>query len=127
MPQPTAFAAIIFALAWLTPPALATGDQVATDANLVTGLDVSDSIMRHDEWIEVEGMARAIVHPRFLDAALSGHHGRIGFAAYVWSSHGNLRVIVPWTSIASTEDAERVAGVLGGMARIDRSYHQGGD
>jgi Ca-activated chloride channel family protein len=128
MPQPAAFATIIFLIfAWLAPSAPAIGDQVATDANLVTGLDVSDSIMRHHEWIEFDGVARAIVHPRFLEAVFSGHHGRIGFAVYVWSSHDNFRVIVPWTLIASVEDAERVAAVLEGTARIDRSHYAGDD
>lgn len=128
MPQPAAVATIIFLiLTWTAPSAPAIGDQVATDANLATALDVSDSIMRHDEWIEFDGVARAVVHPRFLEAVLSGHHGRIGFAIYAWSSHGNIRVIVPWTLIASVEDAQRVAGVLRDTARIDRSNYAADD
>jgi hypothetical protein len=128
MPQPAAFATIVFFIfAWPAQWVPAVGYQVATDANLVTALDVSDSITRHDEWIEFDGIARAVVDPRFLKPVLSGQHGRIGFAVYAWSSHGSLRIVVPWTLIASVEDAERVAGLLRSTARIDRSHYGGDD
>ena len=128
MAQPAILAAIVFVVSsWPAPLASNVGDRVTTDANLVTALDVSDSIMRHDEWLEFDGMARAVVDSRFLEVVFSGRHGRVGFAVYVWSSHGNLRVVVPWTLIASVEDAERVAGLLRDAPRIDRSHYGGGD
>ena len=89
----------------------------AVDANLVTALDVSDSIMRHEEWIEFDGMLRAISHPDFLVAVQAGVHRRVGFAAFTWSSHGDLRVVVPWTVIGSAADVERVTRALAKMPR----------
>jgi hypothetical protein len=96
------------ALAWL--PA-ARADH-AVDANLVTALDASDSMMRHEEWVLLDGMARAIAHPALLAAVRAGRHRRVGFAAFAWSSHGDLRVVVPWTILGSQADAERIAQVL---------------
>lgn len=115
-------------LARLLPPAAAlllafdvnaSERQVSVDANIVTGLDTSDSIGRHEEWIEREGLARAVVHSSFLDAIKAGVRGRIGFSAYTWSSNGNSEVLVPWTVITSPGDAAAVAGRLRSARLID--------
>jgi hypothetical protein len=106
-------------LVWPAAPLLA-GAQVRTDANLITALDVSDSMMRHDERLEFEGLARAIVHPAVLDAIAGGRYGQIGFAVFTWSSGAHFEVLVPWTLIESLDDARRVAATLRGFT-IDRS------
>lgn len=126
MPTLVTFVALILGLviaACPAPTAHASEASAATDANLVTALDVSDSIMRHEEWIEFDGIARAVVHPAFLHAVLAGRHRRIGFAVYTWSSRGKRQVIVPWTVIGSADDAERVARLLRSVPRIDRSHY----
>lgn len=107
-------------LAWAATAFAAAGPPVQTDANLITALDVSDSVMRHDETLEFEGLANAIVHPAVLDAIAGGRHGRIGFGVFTWSSGGRFEVLVPWTLIATIEDAEAVAATLRGFG-IDRS------
>jgi hypothetical protein len=84
----------------------------ATDANLVTALDASDSIMRHEEWLQFEGMADAIESEAFFEAATAGDHGRIGFAVIVWSSTVRPDVVVPWTLIETPQDARRAADAL---------------
>jgi hypothetical protein len=110
-------------LAWPGTHLTAAEAQVHTDANLVTVLDVSGSIMRHEEWLEFEGLAKAIVDAAVLDAIAGGRHGRIGFAVFTWSSGGRFDALVPWTLIASIDDAERVAATLHGFG-IDRSSWQ---
>jgi hypothetical protein len=112
------FAIATFALVW--PAAVVADEQIPTDANLVTALDVSDSIMRHEEWLEVEGLAKAVVSAAVLDAIAAGQHGRIGFTVHTWSSAGRFEIVVPWTLIESLDDAEGVATTLRGFA-IDRS------
>ena len=112
--------AVIF-LAWSATPAIAGAPPIETDANLATALDVSDSIMRHEEWLEFEGLAKAVTSAALLDAIAGGRHGRIGFAVFAWSSGGRFELFVPWTLIASVADAERVATMLRGAPRIDRS------
>jgi Protein of unknown function (DUF1194) len=99
---------------------IAAEPRILTDANLVTALDVSDSIMRHEEWLEFEGLAKAVVSEAVLDAIAGGRYGRIGFAAFAWSSSGRFNVLVPWTLIESIDDAEAVAAPLRAF-KIDRS------
>jgi hypothetical protein len=85
-----------------------TSAQQAIDANLITAIDVSGSIKEPDERLELEGMAAAVVDPRFLQAIARGRHGRIGFVAFTWAN-GEFFFLVPWTSIASKADADQVA------------------
>ena len=95
-------------------PEARTGEALPeTDANLVTAFDVSDSIMRHEEWLEFTGISQAIQSEDFLDAATAGRHGRIGFAVLVWSSAEQPDVFVPWTIIEPKEDVQRVVDSLG--------------
>jgi hypothetical protein len=95
-------------LALLSLPAAA---QQATDADLITAVDVSGSVKAADEHLEFEGMAAAVLDPRFLQAIGRGHHRRIGFVAFTWAS-GEFFSLVPWTVIASRADAEQVAARL---------------
>jgi hypothetical protein len=95
-------------LAFLVWPVAA---REATDANLITAIDVSGSIKADAERLEIEGMAAAVVDPRFLQAVARGFHGRIGFMAFTWAN-GEFIPLVPWTLIGSKDDAEHVAGLL---------------
>lgn len=136
-----ALAIIILALAGLTaapaaaqnPPAGDPGNgsahlasrahtmPQATDFNLITAVDVSDSITRNDEFLQYSGLARGVVDPAFLGRIAEGSEQRIGFAAFTWSSGGAVDVIVPWTVISNRADAERVAAQFESAPRIDRS------
>jgi hypothetical protein len=119
MHRPAVAALLAGIIVAAAPPPARTGEApTATDANLVTALDVSDSIMRHEEWIEFAGMAHAIESDGFLDAVAAGSHGRIGFAVIVWSSAEQPDVIVPWTVIESKQDARRVADSLRAARRV---------
>jgi hypothetical protein len=84
-----------------------------TDVNLVTAIDVSGSVDGHAERLELLGMADALEHPAVLQAIASGPRRRIGFTVFTWSSAGNAFLeLVPWTVIASPEDAARAAHAL---------------
>ncbi|RWN58191.1 MAG: DUF1194 domain-containing protein [Mesorhizobium sp.] len=98
-----------------------------TDANVVTAIDVSDSIGRYEEWLQQAGLVRALVHPDFLRAATAGPRRRIGFAVFTWSSDGKFDLLVPWTVIGSAEDAARVSQALASVTLIDRTHYGGGD
>jgi Protein of unknown function (DUF1194) len=117
---PMRFPAFISFLMLLTGPAAAAEKTLATDANLVTALDVSDSIMRHDEWLQFQGLAKALTHPSFLHAVTSGRHRRVGFAVFAWSSDGAFAVIVPWKVVGSRSDAVQVAAMLESWPRVSR-------
>jgi hypothetical protein len=106
----------IVVLAFLVWPASA---RQATDANLITAIDVSGSIRTGDERLEFEGMAQAVVDPRFLQAVARGRHGRIGFVAFTWAN-GEFIPLVPWTLIGSQAEARQVADQLQTAASIPR-------
>jgi Protein of unknown function (DUF1194) len=116
------FIRLVIATFLLTWPAstMVADEQIQTDAILVTALDVSDSIMRHEQWLEFEGLAKAVMSAPVLDAIAGGRHGRIAFAVHTWSSGGHFEVVVPWTLIESRHDAKGVATALRGFA-TDRS------
>jgi hypothetical protein len=60
--------------------------QVETDVNIATGLDISASVGRDEEWLERVGTARGLASQPFAEAALSGRHSRVGVAVFAWSS-----------------------------------------
>ncbi|WP_420347971.1 DUF1194 domain-containing protein [Pelagibius sp.] len=105
--------------------AQADASTLATDFNLITAIDVSDSISRHEEWLQLTGLSRGVVHPGFLSLVREGLMQRIGFMAFTWSSDGQVRIVVPWTVIAGPEDAARIAAQLRDAPRIDRSHYDG--
>ena len=96
----------------------ALANDLATDANIVTGLDISDSIAPADLRLEILGMARAIRAPDVLAAVRGGRHGQIGFAVFAWH-HGEFPVVVPWTLIASAADAHAVARAIEARLLVD--------
>ncbi|WP_119300291.1 DUF1194 domain-containing protein [Dongia deserti] len=82
----------------------AAAGELVTDVNIVTAIDVSDSIDPGATAVEVEGMAAAIVAPDVLRAIRAGRHGRVGFAVFAWRD-GAFPELVSWTAIATAEDA----------------------
>jgi Protein of unknown function (DUF1194) len=83
----------------------AAAEEMSTDANIITGLDVSSSINAQETMLQIEGMAAAIRSPAILAAIQHGRHGRIGFAVFVWAD-GDYPELVSWRMIGTAEDAE---------------------
>ena len=112
---------VAFLVASLAGPAFSK-PLARTDVNPVTAIDESASVGRHGEWLQYNGMAQAVMSSLFLEAVRdSGVHRRIGFVVVAWSSHGNVRLVVPWMVIASEADAFRAAGLIERSSRVDRS------
>ncbi|HEY1385668.1 MAG TPA: DUF1194 domain-containing protein [Dongiaceae bacterium] len=86
----------------------AAAGELVTDINIVTALDISDSVDSQAAAIEIDGMAEAIRSPRVMAAVQSGRHRRIGFAIFAWRD-GAYPELVSWTIIASVEDARAVS------------------
>lgn len=82
--------------------------EIVTDANIVTAIDVSDSIDPATAAIEIGGMAQAIQAPEILQAIHNGRHGQIGFAIFAWRD-GAYPELVSWSVIASDADARAVS------------------
>ena len=89
----------------------AAGAELVTDANIVTALDISESVDPQAITTEIQGMAEAIRAPAFVRAVRDGRHGRIGFAIFAWRD-GAYPELVSWTTIASAADAHAVSDRL---------------
>ncbi len=98
------------------------GSLIETDANILTAIDESASVGRHGEWLQYNGLAKAVVSAEFLEAVqFAGDNRQIGFAVVAWASHGEVREIVPWMVIASAADAQLAAERIRNAPRLDRS------
>lgn len=105
--RPAAFA-LALALDLAGP---AAAQEMLTDANIVTAIDISDSVSAADSRLELQALAQAIRSPQVLLAIGQGRHGRIGFAVFAWH-HGHFPEIVAWTVIAGEADALAVAQAI---------------
>jgi hypothetical protein len=108
MKRCTGMALLVFGLALAGPAASA---EPMTDANIVTGLDISNSISQDEVLLELAGLAQAIRDPRVMAAIKGGKRGRIGFAVFAWH-HGQFPAVVSWVTIASPQDAEIAAHAI---------------
>ena len=88
------------------------------DANIVTGLDISNSIDPDKLRQELVGLAQAVRDPRVMTAIKAGERGRIGFAVFAWH-HGPFPAVVPWMIIASPQDAEVAARAIEARQLVD--------
>jgi Ca-activated chloride channel homolog len=95
----------------------ASADGTETDANIITGLDVSDSISTVETQLQIDGMARAIRDPEIIAAIQRGRHQRIGFAVFAWAD-GDYPVLVSWRSIGSEADARAAADEMSARLKI---------
>jgi len=114
--------AVLVVLAVALPGARhAAAEPLATDVNIVTALDISDSISLDDIRLELQGMAQAIQDARVHRAIQAGANRRIGFAVFAW--HRNrFPVAVPWMVIASPEDARRAARAIEARMLVNVAY-----
>ncbi|MCT7375240.1 DUF1194 domain-containing protein [Chelativorans salis] len=83
--------------------------QEAVDVELALGVDVSLSMSPAEMSIQREGYAAALTHETVIQAIEAGMHGRIAIAYFEWAGDFSHRVVVPWTVIASAEDAALVS------------------
>jgi hypothetical protein len=93
-------------------------DQIATDVNIVTAIDISNSVSMDEMNVELDGMAQAIRDPRVLQAIQAGRQHRIGFAMFAWH-HDQFPTIVSWTTIASDEDMVSVSRAIAARKLIN--------
>lgn len=81
----------------------------AVDVELVLAVDVSLSMSPDELEIQRAGYAAALTDPNVLRAIADGAHGKIAVTYFEWAGNTSHHIIVPWTTIATREDAERVA------------------
>ncbi len=85
------------------------------DIELVLAVDVSLSMSPAELEIQRRGYVAALTHEKVLEAIAGGAHGKIAITYFEWAGSTSHHIIVPWTTIASREDAERVANQLSAL------------
>jgi hypothetical protein len=108
---------IVRAAALLAAGSLAGSAQAAepVDIELVLAVDVSLSMSPDELAIQRDGYVAALTDQRVIDAIQSGMHGKIAVTYVEWAGATTQRVVVPWTAIATREDAAQFAARLSSM------------
>nr|WP_197435134.1 DUF1194 domain-containing protein [Nitratireductor arenosus] len=104
-----ALAAAIAARAWA-----GGGDEAdeVVDVELVLAVDVSLSMSPSELKIQREGYMAALMHERVIAAIRDGLHGKIAVTYFEWAGETSQRLVVPWTRIASLDDAQAFVALL---------------
>jgi hypothetical protein len=107
------------ALAW---PAAARAEAEPVDVLLVLAVDVSRSIDEDEARLQRQGYREAMTDPRVLAAIRNGMLGAIAVAYVEWAGIEYQRLVIPWTRIATAEDALRWSETLAEAPRVSLSW-----
>ncbi|MEZ5812907.1 MAG: DUF1194 domain-containing protein [Rhizobiaceae bacterium] len=86
--------------------------ETPVDVELVLAVDVSSSMMSDELALQRQGYAAAFRSDEVLRAIRYNRYGRIAVTYVEWGASDLHDVIVPWTAVATAEDAERIAVIL---------------
>lgn len=103
------------ALSLLFAAPLAAQERVEVDIELVLAVDVSRSMSPMELEIQRKGYAAALSSDEVFGAIGGGMIGRIAITYVEWAGSHSQTVIVPWTLIETTEQADAVADTLSGF------------
>ncbi|WP_147105922.1 DUF1194 domain-containing protein [Tateyamaria sp. syn59] len=111
----------IFLLAWLATSVHAE-ERVEVDVELFLAVDVSRSMQPYELEIQRRGYAAALQSPEVQDAIAGGFLGRIAITYVEWAGAYHQREIVPWTLLATPEDAAKIADTI--TAHFDQAMRR---
>lgn len=93
--------------------ALAFETQAAdVDAAIVFAVDASSSVDRHTADLQREGHAEALSSPEVMGAITGNRTGCIAITYFEWSGRGQMRSVLPWTTICGLSDGQRAGSVI---------------
>jgi uncharacterized protein DUF1194 len=110
--------AFVLASAATAPARLYAAERV--DTALVLTVDVSGTVDPARYGLQMEGIARALEDRDVQSALLSGPRGAVALALVEWSTRP--RLAVPWTLIATGDDARGFARRVRTAPRIDDQF-----
>jgi hypothetical protein len=85
---------------------------------LVLALDVSESVDAHEDWLQREGLARALLAPEVMRAFLVGDP--VALFVFEWSDLSTQVPILPgWELVQTEEDLARVADAVASSRRTN--------
>jgi Protein of unknown function (DUF1194) len=96
------------AVALVVVAILATPGLADCRLALAIGLDVSRSVDRREDGLQIEGLARALLAPDVQQAFLAQTGRHVAFAVYDWSGARDQRVLLDWVEV---NDAATLAGI----------------
>jgi hypothetical protein len=100
--------------------AATAGAVEMTDTALVLAVDVSESVTPERYALQMEGIARAFHDREVQGSILSGAHRSMFVTLVEWSN--KPVVVLPWTLIASAEDADAFADMIRQAPRADNQF-----
>lgn len=86
--------------------------DIEVDVELFLAVDVSRSMSDEELEIQRRGYADALTHPEVLAAIDKGMLGRIAVTYVEWAGEYAQREVVPWSLLATPEDAQIIAGQI---------------
>lgn len=98
-------------------PNLLSAQDLEVDVELFLAVDVSRSMSPAELEIQRRGYAEALTSPQVLSAINGGLLGRIAITYVEWAGEFSHRVVVPWTIMATEEEARAIAHKI--TARFD--------
>jgi hypothetical protein len=100
----------------------ARADTTPVDLALVLAVDVSRSIDETEAQLQREGYRAALTDARVVAAIKGGMLGAIAVAYVEWAGYTAQQLIIPWTRIASPDDAQAWSDRLGRSPRQSMSW-----
>jgi len=104
------------------PVAVSRAQPEPVDVALVLAVDVSRSVDDEEARLQREGYRRAITNQRVVDGITGGMIGAIGMTYVEWAGWQFQTQTIPWTRIASAEDAQRFADSITTMPRVSLNW-----
>jgi hypothetical protein len=106
----TLSALAVYALFWWPAPAKAA--DILVDLELVLAVDVSLSMDRFEQKLQLQGYVAAMQNPQVLRAIETGLHKRIAVIFVEWGGENYQNIKVPWTLIDGKVAAVRFSEEL---------------
>ncbi|MEM6587283.1 MAG: DUF1194 domain-containing protein [Pseudomonadota bacterium] len=103
---------IRWGLAFAGLMAVATQAQAQCRQALALALDVSGSVDATEYRLQLDGVARALLHPDVEAALLMIPSAPVRLMVFEWSTRHHQRPIIGWTDITNRDDIVRVADIL---------------
>ena len=98
-------------LALLCTPLLAD-TRTEVDVELFLAVDVSRSMQPFELEIQRRGYAAALSSDEVQAAIASGPLGRIAVTYVEWAGVWDQRIVIPWTMVSTTDEAQQIADTL---------------
>jgi Protein of unknown function (DUF1194) len=102
----------VFAAAAGAPAVAAAPTTSQMDVQLVLAVDISGSMDYDEQRVQRQGYVEAFRDPEVIAAILSGPYARIAVTYVQWAGAFIQQATVPWTVIASKDDALAFANAL---------------